>query len=447
VDLEPRPSTRWARRTAAGLVLAAALLVLGGLDGTAGASPVAAPAGCSQGSLSKGESVDQLREVRASIDRTLRLLDRGDREAAFAEARTGYLDCFESVEAPLDVVAGADFRFEVEDAFARVRGLINTDASTSEVRDRIVTLRGLIDESERQLTATGFGAPALMFGQSFTLLLREGLEAVLLLSVLLTYLESTEHAKHRRPILVGVGLAIVATVATFFAVDAIFAALPFGREVLEAVVGLLAVAMLFYVSFWLIARLDQRRRMEFLQARVWRAASVGSATSLALVGFTAVYREGFETVLFYQALFSFGQGLRLWIFLGMGTAAALLLGVAWAVLKLGRRLPVKQFLTTAVVIVMASSVAVLGNALRALQEAAVIDLHVLHGWPDLPIFLAQVTGYFPTGPSVIGQAVLVVVYIVGGIVTYRLGRRRRALAASSAPSASAAGAPVGSAGS
>ena len=75
--------------------------------------------------------------------------------------------------------------------------------------------------------------------------------------------------------------------------------------------------MLFYVSFWLIARLDQRRRMEFLQARVWKAVAVGSATSLALVGFTAVYREGFETVLFYQAMFSFGEGLQAWIVAGM----------------------------------------------------------------------------------------------------------------------------------
>ena len=437
-----RPPMRWPRRLLALVVLAIGLLALGSLGGSAaGAAPAApaAPASCSQGSLSKQEAIDQLREVRDSIDRTLRLLDAGQRDEAFSEARTGYLQCFESVEASLDVVAGVDFRFSVEDAFARVRGLIDTNASNSEVRDRIVTLRGLIDESERHLTATGFGAPALMFGQSFTLLLREGLEAVLLLSVLLTYLESSEHARHRKPILVGVGLAIVATVITFFAVDAIFSVLPFGREVLEAITGLLAVAMLFYVSFWLISRLDQRRRMEFLQARVWKAASVGSATSLALVGFTAVYREGFETVLFYQALFSFGQGMTGWILLGMAAAAVVLGGVAWAVLKMGRKLPVKRFLATAVVIVMVTSVAVLGNAMRALQESAVLDLHVLRGWPDLPIFLAQATGYFPTLPSVVGQLALFAIYLIGGLVAYGYSRRRRTLAAASTAAVDAPG--------
>src|SRR5436190_559094 len=356
------------RRVVACLALAAGV-VAGGLllCSPAGATSTGGT-DCTVGSLSKQEAIDQLQEVRVSIDRTLRLLDAGDREAAFEEARTGYLDCFESVEAPLDVVAGTEFRFEVEDIFARVRGLIETDAPTGEVRDRIVELRGLIDQAERHLTAKGVGAPAIVFGQSLTLLLREGLEAVLLVSVLLTYLDSSEHARHKKPILYGVGLAIVATVITFFAMDALFSALPFGREVLEAVVGLLAVVMLFYVSFWLIARLDQRRRMEFLQARVWKAASVGSATGLALVGFTAVYREGFETVLFYQALFSFGDGTRFWLGKGVLVATVILAGVAWAVLKMGRRLPVGKFLTVALVIVMLTSIAVLGNAMRALQE-------------------------------------------------------------------------------
>src|SRR6185503_9053602 len=158
--------------------------------------------------------------------------------------------------------------FKVEDAFARVRGLIESGAPSGEVRDRIVTLRGLIDDSERNLTSRGLGAPLIVFTQSFTILLREGLEAVLLLSVLLAYLDSTKAgSQYRKPILVGVGLAVVATVVTYFAVDAIFSVLSFGREVLEAIVGLLAVAVLFYLSFWLLARLEQRRWLEFLKAR------------------------------------------------------------------------------------------------------------------------------------------------------------------------------------
>jgi high-affinity iron transporter len=253
---------------------------------------------------------------------------------------------------------------------------------------------------------------------------------VLLLAALLAFLESSDQARHfRRPILYGVGAAVVATVITYFAVDALFAVLPFGREVLEALVGLVAVAVLFYVSFWLAARLDQRRWLEFLKARVWTAAATGSVLSLALVGFTSVYREGFETVLFYQALFAFGQGLEVWILAGLCVGVVVLAGVAYAVLRLGRALPIRTFLTIAVIVVMATSIAVLGNAMRALQESAVLDVNVLDGWPNLPIFLAQATGYYPTLPSVVAQAALLALYVVGGVVTFVVLPRRRTAAA------------------
>ena len=381
---------------------------------------------CKAGSVSKSESIDQLRQLRASIDRSLRLLDAGQRDAAFEEAKSGYLQCFESVEAPLDVAAGIEFRFKVENAFARVRVLIDDGAPTGEIRDRIVILRGLIDETERKLTATGVGAPLLVFGQSFTLLLREGLEAVLLLAALFGYLQTTDQGdKYKRPILYGVGVAIAATVVAYFAVDAIFSALPFGREVLEAIVGLFAVVVLFYVSFWLAARLEQRRWLEFLRARVWKAVSIGSTTSLALIGFTSVFREGFETVLFYQAMLSFSSGMKEWVLLGVAAAVVVLAGVAWAVLRLGRVLPVRTFLAVAVIVVMATSIALVGNAMRALQESAIIDVHFLDGWPNLPIFLAQATGYYPTVPSILAQAALTLIYVVGGAYTFVIAPRRR----------------------
>ena len=120
----------------------------------------------------------------------------------------------------------------------------------------------------------------------------------------------------------GMAAAAVATVVTFFVLRTVLAALPVGREVLEAITALIAVVVLFYVSFWLVARLEQKRWLEFLRARVWSAVSVGSTAALVLVGFTAVYREGFETALFYQALLSFGPGLGVWIVAGWAPASS-----------------------------------------------------------------------------------------------------------------------------
>ena len=157
-------STAWVRRVAAVLVLAVGLCVLGNLGaGPAGASPAAPrrrrPSARRARSPSRRPSTSS-REVRASIDRTLRLLDAGDRDGGL---RRGPAAATSAASRPWRRRStswpGIDFRFEVEDVFARVRGLIDTEAPTGEVRDRIVTLRGLIDESERQLTATGLRRP------------------------------------------------------------------------------------------------------------------------------------------------------------------------------------------------------------------------------------------------------------------------------------------------
>jgi high-affinity iron transporter len=132
----------------------------------------------------------------------------------------------------------------------------------------------------------------------------------------------------------------------------------------------------------------------------------------------------------------------------MAAAGALLVAVAWSVLKLGRKLPVKRFLMTAVIIVMFSSIAVLGSAMRSLQEAAVIDLHVLDGWPNLPIYLAQATGYYPTLPSVSAQIALFAIYVAGGVATYGFAARRKAAAAprvADAPAVSTGAAATGAA--
>jgi len=294
----------------------------------------------------------------------------------------------------------------------------------------------MIDDSERRLTDEGIGAPAVVFGQSFIIIFREGLEAVLLVTVLLGYLEAAKATQYRRPIVMGMAAAAVATIVTFFVVRGVLAALPFGREVLEAVTALIAVVVLFYVSFWLVARLEQKRWLEFLRARVWSAVSVGSTAALLMVGFTAVYREGFETALFYQALLSFGPGLGVWVVAGLFAGLVALAGVSWMIFRLGRKVPIKAFLSAAVVLLMATSVAFLGNAVRSLQEADIIGLHRWPNWPRAPIFLSQSLGYWPSRETITAQAALATVYIAGALYVFALRPRlRRSTTPAVAPAA------------
>jgi high-affinity iron transporter len=373
-------------------------------------------------SVTRDDAIKQLDVVRTSIDTSLSLLDAGKRDEAFAQARDGYLEHFELVEIPLRV-ADPDLTVQAEGVFAEIRELIRSGASTAEVRTKLVELRGLIDESERRLTDVGVGAPALVFGQAFLIIFREGLEVVLLLAVLLGYLESSKAGHYRRPVLIGVALAVAASVVTLVALQTVFAHLPVGREILEAVTSLVAVGVLFWVSFWLISRLDQKRWMEFLKARVWRAVSVGSTASLIMLGFTAVYREGFETALFYQALLSFGTGLGAWVAAGLAAGLVALTAITTVIFRLGRKLPVATFLKVAVIAVMLTSVAFLGNAVHGLQEAFLVPRTAL-GVPRLPIFLSQATGFWPTVQTVAAQVVLALIYLAGGVYAFVIKPRR-----------------------
>jgi high-affinity iron transporter len=158
---------------------------------------------------------------------------------------------------------------------------------------------------------------------------------------------------------------------------------------------------------------------------VWNAVSVGSTTALMLVGFTAVFREGFETALFYQALLSFGPGLGGWVAAGLAAGIVALAAVSWLIFRLGRRVPIKAFLSSAVVLLMLTSVAFLGNAVRSLQEADIVGLHRWPNLPRAPIFLAQSLGYWASRETLLAQAVLAAIYATGALYLFILRPRLR----------------------
>jgi high-affinity iron transporter len=254
---------------------------------------------------------------------------------------------------------------------------------------------------------------------------------VLLIAVLLGSLEAARAANYRRPLGWGAIGALGATAVTFALATWVIDIAPVNREVLEAVTALLAVGVLFAVSFWVISRLEHRHWMEFMRARVSAAVTAGSALAFAGLGFTAIYREGFETVLFYQALTLFAQGLELWVVIGAALAVIALVGVGYAIFKLGRRLPVRPLLIGAATILMLLSVAFVGNAVRSLQGADVIAITPIDdGWARLPIYVAELTGIHPTTQSIGAQAVLLGIYIIGALYMFAwrpLRQSRRAI--------------------
>jgi high-affinity iron transporter len=397
--------------------IAIASLVVAALFGLA---PAAA---WGQNDLERGR--DENRIAAELIDRSLAAAKAGDYEQARELARSAYLDHYEFVEIPLRL-RDPNLVLDTEFKFAELRHDLGERRPIDEIRADTRAVRDGIHDTDVVLADKGFAAPAMAFGFSFAILFREGIEAVLLIGILLGSLAAGQASGYRRPFTLGILAALVATALTWVAVTLVIELAPVNRELLEAITALLAVAVLVGVSFWLVSRIESRRRMEFMRARVASALAAGTSVAFAGLGFAAIYREGFETVLFYQALALFAQGLTLWIVLGAVAAAIGLAGVAYAILRLGKSLPVKPMLIVGASVLLLLSVAFAGNAVRSLQSADVVTATPVHaGWARPPVLVAEMTGIHPTREGLIVQGSMLALFATGAAWVFAIVPARR----------------------
>jgi high-affinity iron transporter len=384
---------------------------------------LAAPALAADSSLERGRQ--EIEKSRVLLGESLDALEAGDRDKAYALSRDAYLNHFEFVEIPLRL-RNPNLVLDTEFKYAKLRNDIRDGASVDKIRADTAVVRAALVDVDRELARKGLAAPAVAFGFSFSILFREGVESVLLIAILLGSLAAGSASNYKRPLALGVAAAVAATAVLFVLATVVIDIAPLSRELLEAVTALVAVAVLIVVSFWLVARLEHRRRMEFMRARVASAMAAGTTAAFVGLGFTAVFREGFETVLFYEALALFAQGMILWVVLGAVAAAIALAGVGYAILVLGKRLPLRPMLITGAGILLLLSVAFVGNAVRSLQSADYLAATPVD-WPRLPVFLAELTGIHPTTQGLIIQAAFLTVYVLGALYVFawQPARRRR----------------------
>ena len=253
---------------------------------------------------------------------------------------------------------------------------------------------------------------ANLFTESFVLMLREGFEAILVIAALMAFLARAGATERRRDVAKGAWAAVAASLATAAVVEMLFQITPGQREALEGVTMLVATAVLFYVSYWLFSKIEVAKWNAFVQGRMREALSTGSSFALASVAFLAVYREGFETILFYKALLTSagsaggGRGGAAAVAAGLVAGAAALLVVYLAIKRFGVKIPLRPFfaVTSAMLYYMAFVFA--GKGIAALQEGGFLGTTVLEWAPRLPVF-----GIYPTLQSLALQGVLVVLLV------------------------------------
>jgi high-affinity iron transporter len=353
--------------------------------------------------------------IRATLQTMLVQYKEGDYQAAFTSARTAYLDSYEHVEIPLRTIA-PDFTLEVELQFADLRNLINQRADYEKIEEATIKVRRSLDESERLVTGTGQLAPTIAFTSSFAVIFREGLESALILGAIITYLEASRNTRFKRYVYYGIIIAIGATAITWFVASYLIDISGANRELIEAIAALSATAVLFYVSFWILNKIEHKKWMEFVKAKVWQASTTGGTIVFVMLSFFTVYREGFETVLFYEAMFGFAKYMEMYVGLGFIAGLGVLLVVYYITRKMGKRLPLKMLFALTMGVGAYLSIAFLGNAIRELQTLDVVPYTSLLGIiPRLDINMATMTGIYPTLETIVAQIVLLAVYLTAAL--------------------------------
>lgn len=336
-----------------------------------------------------------LLEQALTAARAGRLGDASDR------AFDSYL-AFEPIETPArardpGVVASmeklyGDFKANIRD---------NDIHGAERARDAIeATMPKVVDLT--QPTGSGWEA----FVQSFLIILREGFEAILVIGAVVAFLLKTGHRERLRDIWTGVALGLLASAVTAVILKTVLGAMPASREILEGLTLLVAVAVLFSVSYWLISRVEAAKWQQFIREKVTNALQHGGGKALAFVAFLAVYREGAETALFYQALFDEGPRVALPISLGIVLGFAALAVIFTLFYRYGVRIPLRPFFSVTSVLLYYMAFVFMGKGVRELQEGNAMPITLIPGFPHV-----EALGLYPTWQTVLAQLVLLALFV------------------------------------
>ena len=357
--------------------------------------------------------------TRGKLDDSVEAYRRGDRDSARQLAISAYLEGFELIEASLDNV-DAPLRREVEAQMMALRTTIAKGPPVAEVAAQVKRIEGLLERAGEELAAGGL-SPLTAFLSALLILLREGLEAILVLAAIIAFVHKTGRRDAMPYIHFGWMAAMVLGAVTWVVSSYLLAISGANREVTEGVTALIAAAMLLYVGYWLHSKSYAQAWNTFIRARVNTALGRGTLWAMAGVSFLAVYRELFEIVLFYQTLWvQVGSEGQHYVIAGMLAAALLLALMAWAILKYSVRLPIGPFFTATSGLLALLAVVFAGNGIAALQEAGVIGADAV-SFVSIPLL-----GIHPTMQGLLAQAVALAL-TAGGVWL----ARRQALAAES----------------
>lgn len=338
----------------------------------------------------------------ATLDKSLAAYRTGDREQAYDLSVAAYLEGFELVESSLDNV-DANVRKNTEKALMAYRQSLQDGLPIEQVEQRLEAAKVLLKESAGLLGSDGLSW-TLSYISGLLILLREGLEAILVLAAILAFLRNTGQQSAVRSVNVGWGLALVAGLATWALAAYVIDVSGAQRELLEGCTALFASVMVLWLGVWMHDRRHAAAWQDYIKSSL---VSGGGRFGFAILAFFSVYRELFEVILFYETLWlQAGPAGHNAVLAGGATALVLLMGLAWIILRGSAKLPLALFFSINAALLCALSVVFAGHGVKALQEAGIF------GTRPVAFFDFDWLGIHADAYSLSAQAVAILAIIV-----------------------------------
>ncbi|MBQ3305201.1 MAG: FTR1 family iron permease, partial [Clostridia bacterium] len=374
-----------------------------------------------------------------------------DFEAASDNLNTAYYSVYEesglSHRIYIDLSQGD--RQNMEAQFANLRSLVATAAekyqknkyrtTTDKAKNTVLKLARRIDEQEAEAKAAAAAEAGqteaaveeekpsdprlLTFLGAFGIIVREGLEAILVIAAIIAYLKKSGNpGKSLKNVYIG---AVCGIAASFVAAAVLawakraFTSAGMAQEIIEGITALIAVCVLFYVSNWMISKAEAASWSRYIDNRVQSSLEQGSSFALAFTAFLSVFREGAEVVLFYQPMLSEGNPGMVWA--GFGVGCVVLVFVYLAITKLSVKLPLKVFFTATSILMAVMCVSFLGSGIKELAEGNVFDLSLrVPGIPENDVI--QVFGIYPYLETLVPQLILSIILLVTFMMAHYRGK-------------------------
>ncbi len=354
-------------------------------------------------------------DMETILNKSYETYTKGDSDQSKIEVDEAYYGYYEKLGFEKTVMSyiSGNRASVVEYQFSTIKKAMTAKKDKAEVREDLDVLIQYLREDANQLDGVE-KKPMTSFLASLTIILREGFEAILIVGVIIAYLVKMGYRDKLKAVYLGSVLALLLSVVMAYILNRLSALSGANQEIVEGVTMLIAVVVLFYVSNWMISKSEADAWSHYIEGKVDTSLKRGSLFSLSFAAFLAVFREGAETIIFYQALLADSNQYPKWIWIGLAVGCVGLVLMFLTIRYLSIKIPMKPFFTATSGLLFVMAISFLGNGIKELQEGNIIDVTPISGFSAVSLF-----GIYPTVETFVPQLILLVITILTVVIQVR----------------------------